>query len=244
MLCMRTCQICTLGRITCFKATSGKLHPALPPRDRPQICSAAGVASPQQQGRHRLIAPTESHTQRLAQLLAEDAAAGDCICLRGDVGAGKSFFSREFIRAMYGDPCMSVPSPTYLLQNIYDDIEGPPVHHFDLYRLDRALDLQRIGWAQSVKEAICLVEWPDVLGDQLPTEHLDISLSIIEQKGGQQPDGDAAPTAMSPTEDGDEYQDAQPRRISIAHTSGWRDRIDRLMQSLEADPQLIWCRLP
>lgn len=37
--------------------------------------------------------------------------------------------SREFIRAMYGDPCMSVPSPTYLLQNIYDDIEGGPSTH-------------------------------------------------------------------------------------------------------------------
>jgi len=109
----------------------------------------------------RVIAPTEAATQRLAELLAEHARPGDCICLYGQVGAGKSFFrcslqhsgclcrfvralgkdpahpasvlpmstagrccSRAFIRWALGEPGMAVPSPTYLLQNIYDDLEG------------------------------------------------------------------------------------------------------------------------
>ena len=129
---------------------------------RPLTCRAAAAGSSQLQHEHRLFAASEEHTRRLAQLLAEGSQAGDCICLYGDVGAGKSFFrcgmavpapqqmqrrvafaaavilhlstlakmpllgacSREFIRAAYGDPYMPVPSPTYLLQNIYDELEG------------------------------------------------------------------------------------------------------------------------
>jgi hypothetical protein len=47
------------------------------------------------------------------------ARAGDVICLHGDVGAGKSAFSRAFVRAVARDPYLEVPSPTYLLQQIY-----------------------------------------------------------------------------------------------------------------------------
>ena len=59
------------------------------------ICSAAGppgTHQQQQSSQIRLLAPTEAHTRRLAQLLAADIRQGDCICLHGDVGAGKSFF--------------------------------------------------------------------------------------------------------------------------------------------------------
>lgn len=58
---------------------------------------------------------------------------------------------------------------------------GPPIHHFDLYRLNGALDLQRIGWAQSLQAAVCLVEWPDVLGDHLPSERLDIRIDVADE---------------------------------------------------------------
>lgn len=52
-------------------------------------------------------------------LQAADARAEDVICLHGDVGMGKSVFSRAFIRAVARDPYLEVPSPTYLLQQIY-----------------------------------------------------------------------------------------------------------------------------
>ena len=78
---------------------------------------------------------------------AGEAQAGDCICLFGPVGAGKSAFSRAFIRAVADDAALAVPSPTFLLQLTYEDHSGPPVHHYDLYRLSgpddlRGLDLQ------------------------------------------------------------------------------------------------------
>jgi hypothetical protein len=60
-----------------------------------QNSSAARLSAEHQQRQERqtrLLAPTEAHTTRLAQLLAADYRQGDCICLHGDVGAGKSFF--------------------------------------------------------------------------------------------------------------------------------------------------------
>lgn len=60
---------------------------------QPQACSVASLAAASKQPTaHRLYIPTESHTRKLAELLAEGAREGDCICLSGDVGAGKSFF--------------------------------------------------------------------------------------------------------------------------------------------------------
>ena len=58
---------------------------------------------------------------------------------------------------------------------------GPPIHHFDLYRLSGEADLQRVGWSESRGSAICLVEWPDLLGDQTPQERLDITISIADE---------------------------------------------------------------
>lgn len=65
-----------------------------------------------------VVVPTERALGRLAALLVRSLGmqAGDVYCLHGDVGAGKSVFSRAYIRAAAGDPLLNVPSPTYLLQ--------------------------------------------------------------------------------------------------------------------------------
>ena len=59
-------------------------------------------------------APTEADMGVLASHLAAELQPGDCYCLYGDVGAGKSVFSRAFIRAAAEDPELPVPSPTYV----------------------------------------------------------------------------------------------------------------------------------
>jgi tRNA threonylcarbamoyl adenosine modification protein YjeE len=88
-------------------------------------------------GSATFVATSLASTERIARALARDARVGDVVCLHGDVGAGKSVLSRAFVRAVTRDPTMEVPSPTFLLQQVYDDHDksfGPAVHHFDLYR--------------------------------------------------------------------------------------------------------------
>ena len=67
-----------------------------------------------------------------------------------------------------------MPSPTYTLVQTYD---GPafPIHHFDLYRLERPDEVQELGWEETM-DGLALIEWPDKAGDHLPAWRLDLTL--------------------------------------------------------------------
>ncbi|GAQ88251.1 hypothetical protein KFL_004120190 [Klebsormidium nitens] len=133
------------------------------------------------------VSSGEDETGLLAQLLVQVSNPGDVICLYGQVGAGKSVFSRAFIRAVAADANLVVPSPTFLLQQVYEDHPGTPVHHFDLYRLTGPTEnFERLGMEESYKTAISLIEWPECLGNNLPEEHLDIHIDMAPSQPGDQ----------------------------------------------------------
>ncbi|KAG2446473.1 hypothetical protein HYH02_008464 [Chlamydomonas schloesseri] len=116
----------------------------------------------------------------LAALFASHIRAGDCYCLFGAVGAGKSVFSRSFIRAVAEDDFLPVPSPTFLLQNTYDEHQGPPIHHFDFYRLASVQDFNRLDLEGSLTRAVCLMEWPERL-PVLPGEYLAVNIEVVDE---------------------------------------------------------------
>ena len=74
----------------------------------------------------------------LAGRLARVLVAGDCVALRGDLGAGKTTFARALIRAFVADPALDVPSPTFALRQDYAGPRGAIVH-LDLYRITEPL---------------------------------------------------------------------------------------------------------
>mmetsp|Transcript_38416 Transcript_38416/g.72051 ORF Transcript_38416/g.72051 Transcript_38416/m.72051 type:complete len:249 (+) Transcript_38416:60-806(+) len=100
----------------------------------------------------RLLSPWDASTEDIGRALTKYAKAGDCLCLFGSVGAGKSTFSRAFIRDLTGDDELTVASPTFMLKLIYDEHQGPPVHHFDLYRLSGPEDFKNLQLAKSFSE--------------------------------------------------------------------------------------------
>ena len=98
---------------------------------------------------------TESLGQKLGQILP----AGTVIAYRGDLGAGKTAFTRGLARGLgITDP---VTSPTYTIVNEY--LSGRlPLFHFDMYRLHSADDLFDIGWDDYLERGgICAVEWSE-----------------------------------------------------------------------------------
>jgi len=123
----------------------------------------------------RLLLPDESATEVFAQKLAARAAPGDVLLLEGPLGAGKTSFCRAFIRALVGDPALTVPSPTFTLVQQYET-PTTTIWHFDLWRLDGPRGLEELGWDEAL-EGIVLVEWPDRLGPLTPDGALHITIS-------------------------------------------------------------------
>lgn len=124
----------------------------------------------------KIFIGSESKMREFAIALADVSQKGDVLFLDGDLGAGKSFFSREFIkhlnRKQLGNE-IEVPSPTFTLVQVYDQLM-PEVWHFDLYRLSSSDEAYELGLDDALKNAISLIEWPSRLSDDLPSNFLTI----------------------------------------------------------------------
>lgn len=85
--------------------------------------------------------------------------------------------SRAYIRFACGDDELPVPSPTYLLLNTYEDevIDGPPIHHLDLYRLSKASSELRLDIPSLLATGSALFEWPDRLRTA-PDRHVEMHM--------------------------------------------------------------------
>ena len=117
--------------------------------------------------------PDESTTAALAGQIAPCLAPGDALLLEGEIGAGKSAFARALIRARLGR-MEDVPSPTFTIVQTYEDETGD-IWHCDLYRLTHPDEALELGLDEAFETAICLIEWPDRLGDETPDSALTLS---------------------------------------------------------------------
>ena len=122
-----------------------------------------------------LSLPDEAQTRRLAVALGAHLAPGDTILLSGDIGAGKTAFARALIQSLQDVP-EDVPSPTFTLVQVYDTNRGE-VWHADLYRIALTSEIEELGLSEAFASAICLIEWPDRLGDLTPQGALDLTLT-------------------------------------------------------------------
>ena len=117
----------------------------------------------------------DGDTLALGATLAEVVVPGDIIALTGDLGAGKTTLARGLIHALCGE--IEVPSPTYTLVQMYDTPKGE-IWHCDMYRLEQPRDAYELGLIEAFDTAICLIEWPDKLGELLPDNCLSIDIGF------------------------------------------------------------------
>jgi len=125
-----------------------------------------------------LILKSETDTAAFAGKVARTLTAGDVILLEGPIGAGKSAFARAVIRFLAGAD-IEVPSPTFTLVQTYP-FSDFDVWHCDLYRLSHPDEAIELGVDAAFEEAVCLVEWPDRLGDLLPENALTLAFAATE----------------------------------------------------------------
>jgi tRNA threonylcarbamoyladenosine biosynthesis protein TsaE len=121
-------------------------------------------------------------TGAFAARLAPALIAGDVVLLQGDLGAGKTHFARAVIQTrltMLG-LTEDVPSPTFTLVQTYDagDVE---IWHTDLYRLSSVDEVFELGLDDAFDTAVCLVEWPDRLGEETPEGALVLHFTMTDK---------------------------------------------------------------
>jgi tRNA threonylcarbamoyl adenosine modification protein YjeE len=117
----------------------------------------------------------EDATRALGEDLALTVKPGDCLALRGDLGAGKSALSRALIRAVAADDELEVPSPTFTLVQSYELRYA--ISHFDLYRLADESELAELGLDEALERGVVLIEWPDKAGSALPKDTISIEIT-------------------------------------------------------------------
>ena len=111
------------------------------------------------------ITNSPEETEKVGAALGKILPAGTILAYRGDLGAGKTAFTRGLARGLgYADP---VTSPTYTIVNEY--LGGRlPLFHFDMYRLRSSEDLWDIGWEDYLdRGGVCAVEWSENVEDAL-----------------------------------------------------------------------------
>ena len=124
--------------------------------------------------RATLTSPSPDATSRIARNLGGGLSAGDVVLLDGPVGAGKSHFARALIQSRLSR-FEEVPSPTFTIVQSYD-LGGVELWHADLYRLSGPSECEELGLIEAFETAICLVEWPDRLGDLTPPGALHLRM--------------------------------------------------------------------
>ena len=113
----------------------------------------------------QFITNCPEETEAVGAALAKNLTPGTVIAFQGDLGAGKTAFTRGLARGLGCDE--PVTSPTYTIVNEY--LSGRiPLFHFDMYRLSSADDLWDIGWEDYLdRGGVCAVEWSENVEEAL-----------------------------------------------------------------------------
>ena len=124
---------------------------------------------------------SEKETWDLGFSLGEKACAGQVYTLVGDLGVGKTIFTKGLAKGLGIDEPVS--SPTFTIVQIYD--EGRlPFYHFDVYRIGDVEEMDEIGYEDYIYgEGVSLIEWANLIEEILPEHYTEIKIEKDLEKG-------------------------------------------------------------
>lgn len=124
---------------------------------------------------------SERETYELGVRMGRDAAAGQVYTLIGDLGVGKTVFTKGLAAGLgIGEP---VSSPTFTIVQIYE--EGRlPFYHFDVYRIGDVEEMEEIGYEDYIYgDGVSLIEWADLIFEILPEHYTEVKIEKDMEKG-------------------------------------------------------------
>ena len=124
---------------------------------------------------------SEKETYDLGKELGAKAVPGQILCIDGDLGVGKTVFTKGFAKGLGVEE--DVVSPTFTIIQIYD--EGQlPLYHFDVYRIGEPEEMYEIGFEDYFYgEGVCLIEWASLIEELLPENAVRIKIEKDLEKG-------------------------------------------------------------
>ena len=126
---------------------------------------------------YKITTRDERETIQIAQNLESEKFKNMIICLDGDLGSGKTIFTKGFAQALGIDE--NITSPTFNIIKEYTSGEMP-LYHMDVYRLDGKIDGTGIE-DYFKKNGVVIIEWADTIKKYLPEERLDIKIKVIDE---------------------------------------------------------------
>ena len=124
---------------------------------------------------YKITSHSDNETIAIAQNIESEKFPNMVICLNGDLGSGKTMFTKGFAHAMGID---EITSPTFTIIKEY--VGELPLYHMDVYRLEDSHE--DIGIEEYfTKRGVCIIEWADLIEDILPKNRLDIKIKMIDE---------------------------------------------------------------
>ena len=123
-----------------------------------------------------IISKSELETQEIAFEYAKTLSKGDVVLLNGDLGAGKTAFTKG-VAKYFG--IEGVTSPTYAYLNVYNDL----IYHYDCYRLSCGEDALMLGLTDYFNgDNICIIEWSSNISDVLPEKVKVVEIQKVDER--------------------------------------------------------------
>lgn len=117
---------------------------------------------------------SEKDTFDLGKKLGENAKPGQIVCIDGDLGVGKTVFTKGFAEGLGVKD--DVVSPTFTIIQEYTD-GRLPMYHFDVYRIGHPDEMYDIGYEEYFYgDGVCLIEWSNRIEELLPEESIHINI--------------------------------------------------------------------
>lgn len=124
---------------------------------------------------------SEQETFDFGVSLGKEAKPGDIIALLGDLGVGKTVFSKGLAKGL--GIAEEVNSPTFTIMQIYEQ-GRMPLYHFDVYRIGDPEEMYEIGYEDYFEgEGICLVEWANLIEELMPARTTWVTIEKVLEKG-------------------------------------------------------------
>lgn len=131
-----------------------------------------------------MISKSAEETIKIGERLAKRLKKGDCVALIGDLGAGKTVFTKGIARGLGVANARYVNSPTFVIIKEY---RGKlPLYHFDLYRINKSSILDSEHFEEYFyDDGVTVIEWADKIRRLLPPKCIEVRMKVLEENTRQ-----------------------------------------------------------